>query len=164
LEFATLQEAIDYSQNLAGGYFFNKHFKQNWLFAFPEGTDNSYAYVLVLGGEMATVLSFCPDSASTNIDYSSITQMILEKAFEEEVDFSGANLSGVDLSEFDLRFSKLGGSNLSGANLSKTNLEGANLRGACLSNANLKEALIKDTDFTDATFFQTIMPDGSIRN
>ncbi|MDJ0735400.1 MAG: pentapeptide repeat-containing protein [Nostocaceae cyanobacterium] len=163
-EFITLQEAVEFTKSLADSYYRSDYIKPNWLYAFAEGTDNSYAYVVVLGEEVATVLDFCPDSWGVSIAYSSITQMMLRKAFGQKVDFSGANLAGVDLSRFYLRSAKLSGSNLSAANLSKTKLEGADLRGANLSHANLWEALTSGTDFTDAIFCQTIMPDGIIRN
>lgn len=163
-EFIRLQEAIQYTEALATSEYRSEYIKPNWFYAFAEGTDNSYAYVLVLGEEVATVLDFCPDSYSVSVAYSSITQMMLAKAFGQQVDFSGANLAGVDLSGFNLRCSKLSLTNLSGANLSHTNLEEADLRGACLHNANFKGSIIKNADFTDVFFCQTIMPDGSIRN
>lgn len=163
-EFLTLQEAINYTKNFVENDFYEDSWKPNWLYAFGEGTDNSYAYLLILGEEEATVLDCCPDTISVSVSYNSITQMMLEKAFwEEEANFSGANLAGVDLNGFYLRNIKFNDSNLEKANLSKTDLEGADFRGANLKEANLYKAKITDTNFTDAIFYKTIMPDGSIR-
>ncbi|MGB3651913.1 MAG: pentapeptide repeat-containing protein [Rivularia sp. (in: cyanobacteria)] len=169
--FLTLQQAVKGSKGLKesfrnyDAYDFEWAWKPNWFPAFGEGTDNSYIYVLILGEEKATVLNCCPDTISASISFTSVTQMMLRKAFgQEEVDFSGANLASVDLNGFYLRNIKFTGSNFEKANLSNADLEGANLEDANLKDANLYQAKITDTNFTNAIFCNTIMPDGSIRN
>ncbi|MGB3757852.1 MAG: pentapeptide repeat-containing protein [Rivularia sp. (in: cyanobacteria)] len=165
-EFLTLQEAIDFTRVIAEGEYNEDSWKPYYFFAFQEGTDNGDMYVLTIGEEKAAVLSYCPDSmVVTSIEFSSITQMILEKVFwQEGVDFSRANLAGVDLNGFYLRNIRFTGSNFEKANLSNADLEGADFGGANLKNANLYQAKITDTNFTNAIFSNTIMPDGSIRN
>ena len=164
-EFLSLQEAIDFTRVIAEGEYNEDSWKPNYFFAFAEGTDNGYLYVLTIDKEKATVLDYCPDSMiATSIEFSSITQMMLEKAFWQKADFSEANLAGVDLNGFYLRNIKFNGSNFEKANLSKADLEGAVLKGANLKDANLYQAKITNTDFTDAIFCNTIMPNGSIRN
>ena len=165
-EFLTLQEAINFTRVIAEGEYNEDSWKPNYFFAFAEGTDNGYLYVLNIGEGKATVLDYCPDSmVVTSIEFSSITQMMLEKAFwQEGVDFSGANLAGVDLNGFYLRNIKFNGSNFEKTNLSNADLEGANLEGANLADANLYKAKITNTNFNNAVFCNTIMPDGSIRN
>ena len=164
-EFLSLQEAIDFTRVIAEGEYNEDSWKPNYFCAFAEGTDNGYLYVLTIDKEKATVLDYCPDSMiATSIEFSSITQMMLEKAFWQKADFSEANLAGVDLNGFYLRNIKFNGSNFEKANLSKADLEGAVLKGANLKDANLYQAKITNTDFTDAIFCNTIMPNGSIRN
>lgn len=165
-EFLTLQEAISFTRDIAEYERDGDSWKPNYFFAFAEGTDNGYLYVLTIGKENATVLDYCPDSmVVTSIEFSSITQMMLEKAFwQEGVDFSEANLAGVDLNGFYLRNIKFNGTNFENSNLSNADLEDAVLKGANLKDANLYQAKITNTDFTDAIFCNTIMPDGSIRN
>lgn len=65
---------------------------------------------------------------------------------------------------FDLSSINLRGCNLNNANLKNTSLKDANLQQANLSYANLEQADLKDTKFDGAIFYNTITPDGSIKN
>lgn len=99
----------------------------------------------------------------------------------------GANLEGIilvhaDLAEEDLSGTNLCGANLSGAGLEQAGFNDANLTGAYLINAldiefanfcqtNLTNAILQNGMnerepfiLDDAIFYNTIMPDGSIRN
>ena len=86
----------------------------------------------------------------------------------------GRDLHGTNLGSTFLAFSNMQGVNLTNANLSlailfRTDLQNADLRNANFSSANLSQAnllgaLTNGTIFGGATFSQTIMPDGSIRN
>ena len=93
-------------------------------------------------------------------------------------DLQGANLAGLDLRSANLIGANLIGSNLQGSNLSSANLYGANLGSANLQDSNLSNANfiwaelnrvnmrganISGTDFTNASYFLTILPDGSTR-
>jgi len=90
----------------------------------------------------------------------------------------GANLAGLNLSSANLIGANLIGANLQGSNLSSANLYGANLGSANLRVSNLRNANftsaelnrvdmrgadITGTVFTNASYFLTILPDGSTR-
>ena len=90
----------------------------------------------------------------------------------------GANLAGLNLSGANLIGANLIGANLQGSNLSSANLYGANLGSANLRSSNLRNANftwaelnrvdmrgadIAGTVFTNASYFLTILPDGSTR-
>lgn len=89
-------------------------------------------------------------------------------------DLSGASLPGADLSGAVLRDANLSGADLSTANLtnaslartnlSTANLKGAQLDGAKLGLANLKDAQLDGASLTGTVFYETIMPDGSLRS
>jgi hypothetical protein len=94
-------------------------------------------------------------------------------------DLSGANLSKANLSGLDLFFSNFTGADLQGANLSNANLtianfsqanlqsadlRGADFEGSDLTGANLQGANVTGADLQYATFSNTVMPDGSVRN
>jgi uncharacterized protein YjbI with pentapeptide repeats len=94
-----------------------------------------------------------------------------------DLDLSDANLNGADLTNANLRNTMLAGADLSnatlrGANLTLAVLIGANLSGADLSYANLTDTNLfrakftgtRGVDFTGATFKQTIMPNGTVKN
>ena len=83
---------------------------------------------------------------------------------------TSANLKGADLRSADLS-----GSNLTGADLSKANLTGANVSGSILKDARLNQTVLfnanlsfsgtlSDRQLDDALFFQTKMPDTTIRS
>ena len=85
-------------------------------------------------------------------------------------DCTSANLKGADLRSADLS-----GSNLTGADLSKANLTGANVSGSILKDARLNQTVLfnanlsfsgtlSDRQLDDALFFQTKMPDTTIRS
>jgi uncharacterized protein YjbI with pentapeptide repeats len=95
---------------------------------------------------------------------------------------SGANLSGAGLEQAGFENANLSGANLSGAFLNQAQFIGANLTGAYLINAcdiefanfckaNLTDAILRNAMnerepfiLDDAIFYNTIMPNGSIRN
>lgn len=89
-------------------------------------------------------------------------------------DLSGATLQSADLKGAVLRDANLSGADLTNADLTtaslaRTNLSSANLTGAKLDSsklglANLKDAQLDSASLTGAVFYETIMPDGSIRN
>jgi len=90
----------------------------------------------------------------------------------------GANLSGMNLTGANLTGANLIGANLQGSNLYSANLYGANLgsanlrdsdlrnadfRWAELNRANLRGANVGGTVFTNASYYLTILPDGTTR-
>lgn len=77
--------------------------------------------------------------------------------------FSDANLSFANFSEARLTGADFSRSVLRGANLTNADLGGANLRNADLSGADLTGANLTGTDLSGAVFYNTTMPDGSIR-
>lgn len=84
-------------------------------------------------------------------------------------DLHGTNLSSTFLVNANMQSVNLTNANLSLAILFRANLQNANLRNANFSStdltqANLFGAITNGTSFSGATFSQTIMPDGSIRN
>ncbi len=88
--------------------------------------------------------------------------------------FMGANLTNTVCTSIICENSNFGGANLTKANcsggdffsviLTNANLTQANFSSADLTDANLRNATTNGTIFTGATFSNTIMPDGSIRN
>jgi uncharacterized protein YjbI with pentapeptide repeats len=135
-----------------------------------------------LGGVFAKSGSFWEGEPPTNIKLRGI---ILSGADLSNVRLEGANLKsstfrGTGLDEASLRGANLENTDLSGASLCKTKFGGANLSGAIfrgafieetefsnadLSYADLKGAVGIEISYLDgATFCETIMPDGSIRN
>jgi uncharacterized protein YjbI with pentapeptide repeats len=118
---------------------------------------------------------------------ANLQEIILVNADLSEHDLSGANLSGANLSGAGLEQAgfenaNLTGANLSGAFLNQAEFIGANLTGAYPINAcdiefanfckaNLTDAILRNAMnerepfiLDDAIFYNTIMPDGSIRN
>ena len=85
-------------------------------------------------------------------------------------DCTSANLKGADLRSADLSGSNLTGADLSGANLTGANVSGSILKDARLNqtvlfNANLSfSGTLSDRQLDDALFFQTKMPDTTIRS
>ncbi len=85
-------------------------------------------------------------------------------------DCTSANLKGADLRSADLSGSNLTGATLSGANLTGANVSGSILKDARLDqtvlfNANLSfSGTLSDRQLDDALFFQTKMPDTTIRS
>ena len=92
---------------------------------------------------------------------------------------AGAQMSGQDLREVDLRGADLSNANLNAANLFLVDMTDADCRGATFRNANLQYVKLLGADLTDAdltgadmqgtrtrdaTFCNTIMPDGTINN
>ena len=100
------------------------------------------------------------DLSGTNLSGANLSGADFSQANLSEVDLSNANLTDAYLGEADLTFA-----NLTNANLTNVrNLEGANFFGTNLTNTNLI-----NTDprlphiLKEATFSNTILPDGSIR-
>jgi hypothetical protein len=97
----------------------------------------------------------------------------LQNANLQNANLAGLNLSGANLIGANLIGANLQGSNLSSANLYGANLGSANLRSSNLRNANFTSAELNRVDmrgadvsgtvFTNASYFQTILPDGSTR-
>ena len=85
-------------------------------------------------------------------------------------DCTSANLKGADLRSADLSGSNLTGADLSGATLTGANVSGSILKDARLNqtvlfNANLSfSGTLSDRQLDDALFFQTKMPDTTIRS
>jgi uncharacterized protein YjbI with pentapeptide repeats len=114
---------------------------------------------------------FVPGSYTFNvIDFSSVN---LSKANLVNLEMPGIILDGADLQNANLSGASLGGVSVSykpSSGSTETTVEkyasliGANLKGADLSNTNLKGANLTDVDLTGAIFFNTIMPDGTVRN
>lgn len=71
------------------------------------------------------------------------------------------DLSALDLTGHDFRNRRMQGANLSGSNLTNVKLQGSNLAGAFLRYTDLTGADISGVDFTNATFVNTICPDGT---
>ncbi len=69
----------------------------------------------------------------------------VDKAVEEKIDLTGANLEGANLEGANLR-----GAYLRGAYLREANLRGAYLRGAYLGGANLGEAYLEEANLEEA--------------
>lgn len=98
----------------------------------------------------------------------------LSNMFLANADLRGVNLTNANLNLSVLDAANLGGANLRGATLSSASLfrttltnaalNSANLSFTDLTQANLLGATTNGTIFTGATFSQTIMPDGSVRN
>jgi uncharacterized protein YjbI with pentapeptide repeats len=110
----------------------------------------------------------------TGIDLSGSN---LTKTYLCSCDLTDANLSGCNLTDTSFDSSKLINANLSNALLNGTSLEfvdltGANLRGARLRGVPMTGANFTNADLTggefsgggeEIIFFNTIMPDGSLR-
>jgi uncharacterized protein YjbI with pentapeptide repeats len=114
------------------------------------------------------------DLSNTNFRGAVFDELLLEKTnFSHAnlrgvifglVGLRGANLQGADLCGASIGLSELGGANLTASNLAGAYLEGTSLGFTNLTRANLSGAQIDDgTDFEGAIFYETIMPDGSIR-
>lgn len=71
----------------------------------------------------------------------------------------GANFGATSIVDADLRGAKLAKGNFAAANFA-----GADLSGADLSNATLPGATLKGTKLAGATFCDTVMPNGAVRN
>jgi uncharacterized protein YjbI with pentapeptide repeats len=113
-----------------------------------------------------------------NLEGANLEGINIYESGIESSDLAGVNLKGATLPSLDLLGTNLDGANLAGANLedgileetffeeanlSNTNLIGASLNGADLIEANLRGAeLGSGTDFERVTFYNTIMPDGSL--
>jgi len=89
-------------------------------------------------------------------------------------DLSGANLLGANLSGANLMGANLTGANLTAANLQKAILTNADLTGATLTSALLGGSNLSETNFTgaigspgpdsNATWFETTCPNGTVTN
>ncbi|WP_416674471.1 pentapeptide repeat-containing protein [Egbenema bharatensis] len=97
--------------------------------------------------------------ATADLSFANLSQAQLIFTNLSESNLAFANLSAARLTGTDLRRSTL-----RGANLTDADLGGANLQRADLSEANLTGANLTGADLTGAVFYNTIMPDGSIRN
>ncbi len=87
----------------------------------------------------------------SNLGFSKIGSVSLQKARLEAVEFSGANLQGMNFRSAILRRANFNGANLSSADLRGADLRWADLKGAILDNADLEGANICGTDFTAAS-------------
>ena len=107
--------------------------------------------------------------AGRDLHGTNLSNMMLARADLRSVNLTNANLN---LAVFD--FANLGGANLRAATLTSVSFFGATLTNATLNSANLSFADLTQANlfgattngaiFTGATFSQTIMPDGSVRN
>lgn len=97
----------------------------------------------------------------------------LSSANLHQADLTGANLSGANLTFADLggtllQDSRLDDAQIVGANLRLANLTGANLTGANLTGADLYKANLTGARLNallkDVSFFETTMPDGTLRS
>lgn len=89
-------------------------------------------------------------------------------------DLSGANLLGANLSGANLSGANLTGANLTSANMKNTVLTSANLTGATLTSAQLGMSNLSETNFTgaigspgpvsNATWYETTCPNGTVTN
>jgi len=108
-------------------------------------------------------------AVNRHLGATNLSNMLLTRA-----DMRGVNLTNANLNLAVLDFANLGGANLRGATLSSNSLFRATLTNANLSFANFFRADLTEANmfgattngaiFTGATFSQTIMPDGSVRN
>jgi len=94
------------------------------------------------------------DLEEANLSGSDLRNASFRQADLENINLQDANLEGASFRDADLEDANLSGANLRLVYLAGANLAGANLTGADLSLVNL------DT----ASYCQTIMPDGSVRN
>jgi uncharacterized protein YjbI with pentapeptide repeats len=102
--------------------------------------------------------------AETNLAGAELTAAALDFAF-----LRGARLDGASLKEARLIGAELVDASLAGADLTDANALGAQLRGADLSRAvlagaNFRRATMYETKLDDASFANTAMPDGTIRD
>jgi uncharacterized protein YjbI with pentapeptide repeats len=98
----------------------------------------------------------------------------ISSTFLLRANLSGANLTNAICTNGFFRSLNLGGANLLQANftdsllasasITNANLTQAKFRFTDLTGASLRNSVTNGTDFTGATFSNTIMPDGSIRN
>ena len=100
---------------------------------------------------------------------TNLSSMFLGRSDMRGVNLTNANLSVAvfdfsNLGEADLRDANVASASLFGATLTNATLNNANLSFTDLTSANLFGATTNGTIFTGATFSQTIMPDGSVRN
>lgn len=97
------------------------------------------------------------DLSYSNLDGINLSGANLYDAIMELV-----NLTNACLERANLKLARLEGASLKGANLKGANLVSANLAGANLTDANLRGATWSFNS-KDATFSNTILPDGTIR-
>ena len=76
---------------------------------------------------------------------------------------TGANLIGATLQGSNLTLANLYGANLGSANLRDCNLRNANFRFAELNRVDMQGAEIAGAVFTNASYYLTILPDGTTR-
>ena len=76
---------------------------------------------------------------------------------------TGANLIGATLQGSNLTLANLYGANLGSANLRDSNLRNANFRWAELNRVDMRGAEIAGAVFTNASYYLTILPDGTTR-
>jgi uncharacterized protein YjbI with pentapeptide repeats len=99
------------------------------------------------------------NAATADLSFANLSQAQLVFT-----NFSDANLSFINLSQARLTGADFSRSLLRGADLSNADLGGANFRNADLSGVNLSGANLIGANLTGAVFYNTTMPDGSIRN
>jgi len=88
--------------------------------------------------------------------------IVLEGAYLNRIDLTGANLEGANLKNAELNNSILAGANLRGANLERVDLEDANLEGADLEGANLKSSVLSFANFEGANLHGAILTNVNI--
>ena len=151
--------------DLRGAYFTNANLRfVNFLGAQMDGTtiidsksrlvwqilnQNAGVGTDLHGKDLSTTLLFGADFRGANLTNVLGTSVICETA-----NFGGANLTRANFNSGDFFEAVLTNANLTLANFSLVDLTGANLRNATTNG----------TIFSGATFSNTIMPDGSIRN
>jgi uncharacterized protein YjbI with pentapeptide repeats len=112
---------------------------------------------------------FLANLRDTNLNKTTLVNADLSFADLSQSELVFANLRNANLSFVNLSGASLSGANLSraslrGANLSNANLSGANLQNADLTGANLSNANTIGADLSGAIFYNTTMPDGTIRS
>jgi uncharacterized protein YjbI with pentapeptide repeats len=130
----------------------------------PEGIDKSE---LIYVGANADLSGF--DLRGVYLNDKNLENANLSGANVAKNYLNNANLKNANLSEANLEEALLDGADLSGANLENANLHGTSLKRTILANANLfkvrwVESWVINNSDKDPIFYNTIMPDGSIKN
>ena len=112
--------------------------------------------------EMSDISLFINDASIS--DYSTKWQDELTIGLAQSIGKDHADLAFRRLMKADLLLASLNGADLFRANLTDAILAGAQLNGANLSNANLTGADLVGADLTNAIWFETTCPDGTINS
>jgi uncharacterized protein YjbI with pentapeptide repeats len=101
---------------------------------------------------------------NANLSEANLSDAKLAEAVLKGVDLSNANLTRCNLKESQIIEANLIAVNLTEANLTKADLSNTDLSSSNLSNADLSDANLTDTILEGAIFYNTVMPDGSVRS